>query len=357
MTWFSWGLGELTGAADGPPTAPDAPVAARVQALVRALSPLSIDVSQVLVGRAALHGWRRAGHVSANGSCRLVRAADGWLAVNLSRPTDLDLLPALLEADVTTDPWTALTTAAATRPAAELAARAQLLGIPAAVPHSAATLRPLRTSLLGEPAPAGALVVLDLSAMWAGPLCAHLLGRAGAQVVKVEDVRRPDGARFGPPKFYDDLHRGHAGVVLDFSTPEGRTALSNLAADADLVIESSRPRALRRLGLVAEDWLTAAPGRTWISITGYGRDDPDQRVAFGDDAAVAGGLIATAPDGTPVFCGDAIADPLTGLFAAAAALASRRAGGGHLLDIAMAGVAAHTARPGAGDPGSEWALC
>jgi hypothetical protein len=44
-----------------------------------------------------------------------------------------------------------------------------------------------------------------------------------------------------------------------------------------------------------------------------------------------------------VFCGDAIADPLTGLFAAAAAVAALDAGGGVLLDAAMAHVAAHVA--------------
>ncbi|MFB9317388.1 CoA transferase [Cryptosporangium minutisporangium] len=346
-TWFGWRLAELTGAPDGPPTAPGAPVTARVGALLDALSPLAIDAAHVLAGRAALHGWARAGRTSANGSCRLLAAADGWLAVNLSRPTDLDLLPALLEAEVDGDPWDALATAAAAAPAATLAARAQLLGIPAAVPGSATGIPPLRTHHLGGSAPVGgSFVVLDFSAMWAGPLCVHVLGRAGAQVVKVEDVRRPDGARFGPPEFYAELHDGHASLVLDFSTPEGRAALAALAADADVVVESSRPRALRRLGLVAEEWLAARPGRTWISITGYGRDDPEQRVAFGDDAAVAGGLLATAPDGTPVFCGDAIADPLTGLYAAAAALASRRTGGGHLLDVAMAGVCADLSRPG-----------
>ncbi|SHN47138.1 CoA transferase [Cryptosporangium aurantiacum] len=354
-TWFAWGLADLTGAPDDPPGAPSAPVAARVEALVAALAPLDVDAAHVLAGRAALHGWKRAGRTSANGSCRLLRAADGWLAVNLSRPTDLDLLPALLEAEVSSDHWGSVAAAAASRPAEVLADRAQLLGIPAAVLGSAAGLAPLRTHRLGEPGPRlgdagrlGSCVVLDLSAMWAGPLCVHLLGRAGAHVVKVEDVRRPDGARFGPPEFYAELHAGHASVVLDFGTPAGRAALAALAAEADVVVESSRPRALRRLGLVAEDWLAARAGRTWISITGYGRDDPAQRVAFGDDAAVAGGLVATAPDGSPVFCGDAIADPLTGLYAAAAGLASRRSGGGHLLDVAMAGVCAAVNRPADG---------
>lgn len=101
---------------------------------------------------------------------------------------------------------------------------------------------------------------------------------------------------------------------------------------------------MRRLGLIAEDWLRAVPGRVWISVTGYGRDDPQQRVAFGDDAAIAGGLVAHAADGTPVFCGDAIADPLTGLLAGLAALAGDAAGGGYLVDVAMAGVCADLAR-------------
>ncbi|TQS42680.1 CoA transferase [Cryptosporangium phraense] len=347
-TWFRWGLGDLTGPAEEPGLAPDAPVAARVEGLVASLP--AVDPAHVLAGRAGLQGWGRSGRISANGTCRLLRAADGWVAVNLSRPTDVELVPAVLEAEIEGDPWEALTSAAAARPAAELAARAQLLGIPAAVPASSVGLPPLTIRTLREPADAAAgwRVVLDLSAMWAGPLCAHLLGRAGAHVVKVEDVRRPDGARFGPAAFYDELHAGHASVVLDFATTSGRDALAALAEEADVVVESSRPRALARLGLLAEEWVAARPGRTWVSITGYGRGDPEQRVAFGDDAAVAGGLLATDGHGGPVFCGDAIADPLTGLYAASAALDSARGGGGHLLDVAMAGVAAWAARPGDG---------
>ena len=66
-------------------------------------------------------------------------------------------------------------------------------------------------------------------------------------------------------------------------------------------------------------------------------------MAFGDDAAVAAGLAAAtgAPDGPPIFCGDAIADPLAGLHAALVALASFRRGGGHLLDVALRDVVAH----------------
>ena len=67
--------------------------------------------------------------------------------------------------------------------------------------------------------------------------------------------------------------------------------------------------------------------------------------AFGDDAAVAGGLIGHDGAG-PVFVGDAIADPLTGLEAAAAVRASVGRGGGELIEVAMAAVAAsYAAQP------------
>jgi hypothetical protein len=349
---------ELTGHAAGPPLAPVAPVLARAAAIVSALADFSgqehytqpeLDLRGVLAGRAAEAGWRRQGSVSANGTCRLLPAADGWLAINLARPVDVHSLPAVLRREVTGDPWDELRSEAAGRPAADLAAAAQLVGIPAAVLGSDCPA-PVRLSRIGTrltPPPAHG-VVLDLSAMWAGPLCASILGRAGWRVLKVEDSRRPDGARFGPPKFYASLHAGQAVIRLDFGTAAGRAELHRLADKAAIVVESSRRRALRGLGLIAEDWIAAAPGRIWVCITGYGREDPQQRVAFGDDAAVAGGLVAYAADGTPVFCGDALADPLTGLYAALAAMAGHAAGGGELIDVAMAGVSAHVARRPAG---------
>ena len=85
----------------------------------------------------------------------------------------------------------------------------------------------------------------------------------------------------------------------------------------------------------------------WVGITGYGRGEPGaSRVAFGDDAAAAAGL-ATAlarQAGTPVFCGDAIADPLAALHAAVAALAMWRRGHGALIDVALRDVAAYAAK-------------
>jgi hypothetical protein len=359
LAWARCGLMELTGWASGPPFAPAVPVLARAEAIASAITDLAsqfgnrleIDLPEVLAGRAAEAGWRRRGTVSANGTCRLLPAADSWLAVNLARPVDVRSLPAALGRHLAGEPWTELHADAAGRPAAAVAAAAQLVGIPAAVLGSSSAL-PVRLRRAGAPGPRATPPgpVLDLSAMWAGPLCASILGGAGWQVLKVEDSGRPDGARFGPPRFYANLHAGQPAVRLDFGSAAGRAELLRLADQVTVVVESSRPRALHALGLIAEDWLRAAPGRVWISITGYGRDDPQQRVAFGDDAAAAGGLVAFAADSTPVFCGDAIADPLTGLYAGLAALMALAAGGGLLVDVAMAGVSADLARPSAHPP-------
>ena len=67
-------------------------------------------------------------------------------------------------------------------------------------------------------------------------------------------------------------------------------------------------------------------------------------MAFGDDAAAAGGLVVWADDG-PLFCADAVADPLTGLTAASACVDALRAGGRWLLDLSMAAVSAHLTGP------------
>jgi crotonobetainyl-CoA:carnitine CoA-transferase CaiB-like acyl-CoA transferase len=169
-------------------------------------------------------------------------------------------------------------------------------------------------------------------------LCAHLLGLAGAHVVKVETPNRPDGARRGNAEFYRLLHAGHRSVVLDPATRAGRDAMAALVGRADIVIEASRPRALAGFGLDAH--AAVAAGTTWVSITAAGRESG--RVGFGDDVAAAAGLVALDADGDPVFCGDAVADPLAGITAAALALTAPPGPSGALWDVAMADVIAAT---------------
>ncbi|WP_416958890.1 CoA transferase [Streptomyces sp. Agncl-13] len=301
------------------------------------LTGVPVDLPTALFLRAQLAGLERPGRTSANGSCHLLGAADGWAAVNLARPDDLAAVPALLGLLGSRDEPGGLQAAVRRVTATEVVQGAELLGIAAAVPGSAQGTRPaVRAERWGErrTRAMAEVRIVDFSALWAGPLCARLLGLAGARVLKVESATRPDGARFGTPAFYRWLHDGHDNVVVDFAPG----ALDEIVAEADVVIEASRPRALRRLGLRAEEFLAARPGRVWVGITGYGREN--DRIAFGDDASVAGSLTGVDANGDPVFLGDALADPVTGVFAAHAVARSLAAGGGELLCVSMAACAA-----------------
>lgn len=342
--WAASGVVPLCGHPSGPPLVPPGNAAV---AAARLGERFGVDGARLLSERAAFTGHRRRGRTSAGGACRLLPTADGWAAVSCARPDDPALLGALACADAGADPWPALVLWLRAHTGAELAERARLLGVAAGpVPSSPAARRvpaPLSPRCLQ-----GALVV-DFSALWAGPLCAHLLGLAGARVVKVETPDRPDGARRGVAGFYDLLHAGHRSVVLDPRVPAGRRAMAALVDAADIVIEASRPRALARFGLDAE--AAVAAGTTWVSITARGR--AADRVGFGDDVAAASGLVCRDRDGTPLFCGDAIADPLTGLTAAALAATAPSGGGGVLWDVAMSDVVAATLPPGPPSPGLE----
>ncbi len=351
----------------GRPETPLGPPAGLVEGMDRLAQPFpGLDALALLGERAALTGLWRRGSTSCGGSCRLLPAAEGWLAVSLPRAEDMASVPAWLELDEApaTPPatWKAVAGALAHRHPDELVARAVLLGLAVARVGEAAGTGPgapggvartasggvARTELGAAPrrAPEGLLVV-DLSALWAGPLCGDLLAAAGASVVKVESTARPDGARRGPAAFFDLLNARKRSVALDLGRTEGAAQLRALVARADVVIEASRPRALEQLGLRAAELVAGGGPQVWVSVTGHGRAGAGAgRVGFGDDAAAAGGLVVRADgDPTPMFCADAVADPLSGLAAAGACLEALRRGGRWLLDVSMAQVCAGLTGP------------
>jgi hypothetical protein len=340
--WGASGLAHLTGLPDGPPDFSRAAVLASAREVAADLGRrigVELDAARLLTGRAAQLGLSRGGRVSAGGATRLLSTMDGWAAITLSRPDDVDDVPAMLEHPIgPDDTWPAVERWAAARSADEVVARARLLDLPAAVLGEASAGLPVvrRIGATTSPRPNADLLVADMSSMWAGPLCAQILAWAGATVVKVESKARPDGTRLGPKAFFDWMNGGKLSYAADF---DDLSSLRALLAAADVVITSSRPAALARRGLGPGD-VPARDGRVWLRITGHGADgDLGNLVAFGDDAAVSGGLVGRSAEG-PVFCADAVADPLTGLHAALAVAESLGRGGGELVDVAMAAVAA-----------------
>ena len=349
--WAASGAMALTGDADRPPLLPSAPVAgvmAAAGAMLGELAPGVVDDAPALLGeRAALAGLTRHGRVSCGGATRLLPAADGWAAVALARADDWAAVDAWLGCDSS---WDALAAALAGRPIGEAVERARLLSIPVAAVPSRAPAResPWLISAGGCPAErrAGRPLVVDLSALWAGPLCADLWARTGARVLKVEDPSRPDGARQGDAGFFTLLNATKRPV----SAPLASTHVRRLLREADVVITSGRRRAFDQAGIDVQRVLEESP-TVWVAITGYGwSGDTADRVGFGDDTAAGAGLVALDPsDGEPRFVADAVADPLCGTLAAVASLAAYGEGGSWLIDAALSRAAGYVAGLGTGE--------
>ena len=314
----------------------------------------------VLAGVSGEEVWRRRSPVSLGGACRMMFSADGVVAVNLPRDYDWQMLPALFGmlglrwdgfgldevgrdevvgergVPVWEAAWQTLESTVARLRTEDLVCAAGELGLAVAEVGSSGSV-----SLHPLPQAGRSLrdaKVVDLSVMWAGPLCGDLLARAGAQVIKVESSSRPDGARRGLPEFYELLNGKKQHRSIGFDASEGRAELLGLLQNADIVITSCRPRALEQMGIDPHD-VVRQSGVIWAAITGYGWE-LGHKVAFGDDAAAAGGLVCRAERTLPSFIGDAIADPLTGVTAAAAVMEQWLRGTPGFLDISMVGSAA-----------------
>lgn len=182
------------------------------------------------------------------------------------------------------------------------------------------------------------LRVLDLSRVLAGPWASQLLGDYGADVVKVERPGQGDDTRhWGPPwlgapggesAYFLSCNRNKRSVTIDFSHRAGQRVLRELAARADVLIENYRVGTLRRHGLGPVDLAGLNPRLVYCSITAY--DSHSSRAEEpGYDAIIqasAGFMSITgAPDaegGSPQKAGVAIADILTGMYAASAILAA-----------------------------------
>ena len=352
--WAASGAMALTGRADGPALGPPAGLVPGLRRAAAALAAATaelgaevrVDPLALLGERAALTRLRRGGTVTCGEGGRLLPTTDGWIAASLTRPEDWDSVAAWVGAAPT---WEDVADAVARRSVADVVAEGVLLDLPvAALPEAPPTVAPTVAIRLGQASarPVGDLLVVDLTALWAGPLCGSLLAAAGARVAKVESTGRPDGARIGPAPFFDLLNAGKASVALDLASPRGRRQLRALLDRADVVLEASRPRALEQMGIHRDELLATAGGpRVWLSLTAHGRTGAArERVGFGDDAAVSGGLVVRDEDG-PCFCADAVADPTSGLVAAAAVATALAGGGRWTIDLALSAVAASLSGP------------
>lgn len=321
----------------------------QLQAMAEAHGLPCLAGATLMGERAAGGGYTISGTTSAGlGGSRLMPTRDGnWFALTLIRDVDRELLPALFGDDtIDTRDWNAIAAAVLRHDVRDLVETGRTLGLPVArideVPASPAVEAMLRGENRKRAALHQALVV-DLSAIWAGPLAGHLFWQAGMEVVKVESLTRPDLIRRDDPATFDRINQGKASILVDFADDAQKAALVALIRRADIVIESSRPRALPHLGIDAETLIRETPGLVWLSITGHGASgEAADWVGIGNDCGVAGGLTrAMAEAGGGIgYVADAVADPLTGIVAAREGLAAYESGVAQRIGLSMSAICA-----------------
>jgi alpha-methylacyl-CoA racemase len=193
------------------------------------------------------------------------------------------------------------------------------------------------------------LEVLDLSRLLPGPFCSLLLADMGADVLKIEEPRGGDYARWYPPfigdvgAFFGAINRNKRSMTLNLKEPAGKDVLLRLAEKADVLIESFRPGVMDRLGLGYETLKALNPRLVYCSISGYGADGPLRERAGHDLNYMARcGLLDLngRKDEDPVVAGFQVADVAGGALYAALGIVSalfkrERTGKGAFIDISM----------------------
>jgi crotonobetainyl-CoA:carnitine CoA-transferase CaiB-like acyl-CoA transferase len=197
--------------------------------------------------------------------------------------------------------------------------------------------------------PLAGVRVLDASRVLAGPLCGQLLGDLGADVIKIERPGSGDETRgWGPPfagelsAYYLSCNRNKRGLTLDLSRPEGVGVLHELVKKSDALLENFRAASADKLGLSPAKLLAVNPRLIVCSISGFGRTGPMKELPGYDFAvqALSGLMDITGPvEGPPCKVGVAVADVITGLYAAIAVLAClharQQSGHGYAIDLAL----------------------
>ncbi len=192
--------------------------------------------------------------------------------------------------------------------------------------------------------------VLDMSTIVAAPYAAAMLGDAGADVIKIENPRVPDGLRnwstlseLGIEPYHSVIGRNKFPVTINLKADEGKTIFTELIKNSDVLIENMRVGAMDRLGFSTDELLRINPGLIIGKVSGYGMTGPkNQQPGFGTLAEAYSGFsyLNGSKDRGPLSPPHALADLTTGIhlaYAISLGFVNQERGvkGGQVIDISL----------------------
>ena len=195
------------------------------------------------------------------------------------------------------------------------------------------------------------ITVLEMGTFITGPAAGMLLADLGATVIKIEQPKVGDpfrafrGALYSP--HFQTYNRNKKSITLDTRLPEDLAVFDELLADADVFIQNFRPGVADKIGVSPSRLQALNPRLVYASISGFGNEGPDRdRPAFDTVAQAVSGFLRLLVN--PVHrrvVGPALADSLTGFYAAYGVLAAlyerERTGKGRLVETSMFESMAH----------------
>ncbi|WP_296655071.1 CaiB/BaiF CoA-transferase family protein [Paraburkholderia sp.] len=204
------------------------------------------------------------------------------------------------------------------------------------------------------------LIVLDLTAMLAGPYCTMMLADQGARVIKIEPPGGDKTRRNGPHLegalkleqggfggYFGSTNRNKESLVIDLKSDKGRALFLRLVQRADVVIENYRSGVMERLGLSYERLSEINPRLVYGALRGFGdrRSGASQYLdwpAYDPVSQAMGGIMGITGHvrhGPPTKIGPGIGDIGPAMFLAfgitAACWSVQRTGKGQFVDVGM----------------------
>ena len=213
--------------------------------------------------------------------------------------------------------------------------------------------------------PLSGVRALELAEIWAGPLCGHLLGDLGAEVIKVESIQRIGRSAVRPPPGggapgyadgepgerpwnrhagFNGINRNKVGVTIDLASSPGADVFKELVSVSDVVFSNYAYGVMESFGLGYDVLSQIKPDLVMLVKPGYGNSGPYRRfrsMGMTIDAITGHSSLRGYPDVDltqlpMVHHPDAVAG-VTGAFAICAALHQRaRTGKGQFIDLSQA---------------------
>ncbi|SPM31816.1 CaiB/BaiF CoA transferase family protein [Mycobacterium terramassiliense] len=209
--------------------------------------------------------------------------------------------------------------------------------------------------------PLNGVRILDATAWWAGPSSTHVLAALGAEVIHLESIRHPDGARMaaaafaGQPDWWERsgmflaTNTNKRGLTLDLASPQGRELLYGLVKCSDILVENFSPRVFDNFGITWEAVRELNPRLVMVRMPAFGLDGPwRNNVGFAQTMEQMTGMAwVTGHEYDQPRIPRGPCDPLAGMHSAFAMLAGLRqrdqTGRGSFIEVSMVEAALNAA--------------